>query len=215
MTKKLFVIAVVLSLTALPAAAEEGTGDAVTLWGVFFNNPGACSDGVCGEDDVFGDPGPPQTAVVFLSGQRISSNGRASYGASYGEGSTVGALPLPTNSLIDAQSAEIHLVLRTHGRYLPELADEQITTFGGGCDVQTCEDVQGAVFRPQDADASGRQTSKVVRFSDGAEISDAWATLWREADGIRVAIHTRYRGSGSAITLEPNLDRRRDGAGIK
>ena len=191
MTKKLFLFAIALVLTALPAAAGDTTGDAVTLWGVYFNNPGACSDGMCGEDDIFGDPGPPMTAVVMLGGQRIQSNGRASYGASYGEGSTIGSLPLPTRTLVDAQSAEIHLVLRTHGKYLPELADEQVTTFGGGCDVQTCEDIQFAIFRPQDADANGHQTSEVRRFSDGAAVPGAWATLWREADGIRVALHTR------------------------
>lgn len=193
MTGRHCMIPLVLVLATLPALAEDATGDAVTLWGVYFNNPGACSDGVCGEDDIFVDPVSPRTAVIFLAGQRIQSNGRASYGASYGEGSTVGALPLPTRTLEDSQNAEIHLVLRTHGKYLPALADEQITTFGGGCDVQACEDVQFAVFRPQDADANGRQTSPVRRFADGAQVSGAHATLWREADGIRVALETRHQ----------------------
>ena len=192
-TKKLILILLVLGLAAVPAAAEDNTGDAVTLWGVYFNNPGACSDGACGEDDIFVDPVPPMTAVAFLGGQRIQSNGRASYGASFGEGSTVGALPFPTTTLVDAQAAEIHLVLRSHGKYLPELADEQLTTFGGGCDVQECADIQFAVFRPGDADADGRQTTEVRHFADGTVVAGARATLWREADGIRVALHTRTR----------------------
>ena len=30
------------------------------------------------------------------------------------------------------------------------------------------------------------QTTEVRRFADGAAVAGAWATLWREADGIRV-----------------------------
>lgn len=77
LTRKLVLLAIVLSLAALPAAADKPTGDAMTLWGVFFNNPGACSDGMCGEDDIFADPGPPRTAVVLLGVQRIPPSGRA------------------------------------------------------------------------------------------------------------------------------------------
>ena len=198
MTKKITLTLSLLFLFATAAVAQDGLAEkkrprptALTLWGVLFNEPQNCSDGVCGEDDLFVDPLPPRTSVVFLSGQRVPANGRLAYGASYGEGSTVGALPLPTLGLEDADAAEVHLILRTHGRYIPGLADEQITSFDGGCDVQTCEDLQFAVFRPADADPNGVQTTTVQRFSDGSSIHGAWATIWREADGIRVAIHSR------------------------
>ena len=187
MFHKILMTALFLALLTLPATAQT---DSVTLWGVFFNNPGACSDGVCGEDDIFVDPVPPRTAVVFLSGQRVPANGVASFGGGFGEGSTLGALPLPVTTLEDAQHAEIHLVVRTHGDFLPGIADDQITSFGGGCDVQECGDIQFAIFRPEDADANGRQTTVVRRFSDGAAVTGAWATLIREADGIRAALHT-------------------------
>ena len=32
-------------------------GAAYTVWMVVFNNPAACSDGICGEDDVLPPPG--------------------------------------------------------------------------------------------------------------------------------------------------------------
>ena len=41
--------------------------------------------------------------------------------------------------------AEIHAVLRTHGPVIADALEGQMTTFGGSCDVQECEDVQGAV----------------------------------------------------------------------
>lgn len=198
MLKKAFLFLALASMVSLSVSAEESVAwqggfskSAVTLWGVFFNEPEDCSDGVCGEDDIFVDPVAPMTSVTFLAGQRTRAFGRLAFGASYGEGSTIGALPFPALGLFDADAAEVHLIIRTHGRYIPGIADEQITTFDGGCDVATCEDLQFAIFRPADADPSGKQTTKVFRFSDLGEVPGAWATIWRESDGIRVAIHSR------------------------
>lgn len=183
-------VTVVLFLClSFEASAGSGQGDdAFTMWGVFFNDPSMCS-GECGEDDLFG---PAMTSVVFLTGQRVQSNGRASFAASYGEGSTVGALFGP--GLLDSDAAEVHLIVRSHSRFQTSLADAQITTVDGGCDdspgfpASLCEDLQFAVFL---ADGNTHQTVSVFRFSDGSQVKNAWASIWREADGIRVALHTR------------------------
>lgn len=189
----LFLLALSAVLPPVPALAQDsGNGDsAFTLWGVVFNEPEDCSGGICDDDDVFSDPVSPMTAVLFLAGQRVQSNGRLAFGASLPEGATLGALPFPADSLFDADAAEVHLILRTHGDYLPGIADEQISSFGGGCEVQACEDLQFAVFRPQDVGPDGSQTTVVRRFSDGSAVAGAWATIQRETDGVVVTLHSR------------------------
>jgi hypothetical protein len=50
--------------------------------------------------------------------------------------------------LTDAASAEIHLVVRSHGSAAlddPAMLEAQTSTFMGGCETLGCEDVQFAV----------------------------------------------------------------------
>jgi len=57
-------------------------------------------------------------------------------------------------------SAEVHIVLRSHGPAIPGIIDEQISTFEGGCiiffdpfteipdDVGECGDIEFAIHPP-------------------------------------------------------------------
>jgi hypothetical protein len=45
-------------------------------------------------------------------------------------------------------SAEVHLVIRTHGGHLPTLVDDQIGSFEGGCGVNPCVDEQFSIHMP-------------------------------------------------------------------
>ncbi|ANM30746.1 hypothetical protein ABI59_15915 [Acidobacteria bacterium Mor1] len=194
--KKLILTALTLALafTAVSAQQIPQAGDAYTLWAVIFNAPDKCSDGVCNEDDVFVNPVAPETAVVYLSGLRVPASGVISLGGSYAVGQTYGALPFPATTIYDTETAEIHLVLRSHGKFLPAVADAQITTFGEGCVTQECQDMQFAVFQPGLQDENGEQQSAVLRFADFGAVPLAWATLYREEEGFRVAIHTDLSG---------------------
>ena len=180
-------------LVATPILAGSGNGDdAFTIWMAVFNNPGACD---VPNDCGLGDLGPAaQAALAYFAGGRVQSNGRASFAASYGEGSTVGALFSTTATgavLVDAAAAEIHFIVRSHGRFRDELADLQLTIVGGGCDVQFCDDLQAAAFSVTGDD---HQTTDVHLFADASvQIKGASASLWREGDGIRAVIHTRVR----------------------
>ncbi|MCK4977374.1 MAG: hypothetical protein KAS36_10635 [Anaerolineales bacterium] len=138
--------------------SELDQNAAYTIWWVVFNNPGDCSS-PCGEDDIFdgngdlmnvddgtfGTPGV-NVSVVFATGHVVGKNGVGNFGAGLREGKTSGALFGP--GLVDAQGAEIHLIVRTHGELIPGMVNEQISTFGGGCGVNDCVDPQFAVFVP-------------------------------------------------------------------
>jgi hypothetical protein len=130
---------------------------AYTIWWVVFNLPENCS-APCNLDDLFinGDPAlgmnwtaidAAQISLLWAAGHVTGSNGTGNFGASLAKGRVTGEL-LFGPGLIDARTAEIHLVARTHGSPIPGLIKEQIHTFGGGCEINYCEDQQYSIHLP-------------------------------------------------------------------
>lgn len=150
-------------------------GDAVTLWWVIFNEPQNCSDGVCGENDIFNfdeneelvlneDASMPlnfeglasaQIAIARADGHVIDVDGDAVFQGFLPAGGFA-TEDLMGLGLVDALKAEVHLVVRTHGQAIPGQVDEMINTFNGGCSDafpnEPCEDIQFAVFPPSSLD---------------------------------------------------------------
>ncbi len=50
--------------------------------------------------------------------------------------------------LIDSLAAEVHLIVRSHGEMIPMAMPAQINSFGGGCVINVCVDVQAAIHLP-------------------------------------------------------------------
>ena len=141
-------------------------GHAISIWWVIFNNPEAC-DGDCGIEDLFVDfpddltPNPDvNPAVMSGGGNVVGRSGRAGFAAHLNEGQITNEHPLFMDGpgLTDARGAEIHLVVRSHGPMVPAQMPGQISTFGGGCEVNLpagtvpeaigeCADLQFAVFK--------------------------------------------------------------------
>jgi len=128
-------------------------GHAHTIWFVAFNDPGACSDGICDVQDVLANRGVP--AVRFGAGHVIGDSGQANFGGHLAVGNTGGppcaagpALGSCGPGLLDARTAVVHLVIRTHGAAIPELVNDQISSFNGGCPPNACANVQFAEHRP-------------------------------------------------------------------
>lgn len=133
-----------VSLTLNTSGLEPGS--AVTVWWVVFNNPGACA-GDCDGTDL----GNPNVAgdVIYGAGHVVGGNGTANFAAHLNEGDSGGSLfPQPSPGLIDAETAEIHIVVRSHGPAIPGMIDEQIHTVNGGCPPNVCEDIQFAIYQP-------------------------------------------------------------------
>ncbi len=151
-------------------------GDAVTMWWVVFNEPQKCSDGECGENDVFNlddkedfvlndDGSPPfnqagieaaQISINYADGHVIDEGGAAKFGGQLPVGDTTRADIGP--GLLDPMKAEIHIVLRSHQQAIPGQVDEMIYTVNGGCAAEfpnlPCEDVQFSVFKAPAAPAN-------------------------------------------------------------
>lgn len=119
---------------------------AYTVWWVIWNDPSECSDD-CGEDDI----GVTGNSVFHAGGFVTGTDGTANVnvhvdGGDIGDGVQV----LIPGGLAESNGfgAEIHLVIRSHGRVRKGLAADQISTVEGACDVNNCFDHQGAVFMP-------------------------------------------------------------------
>lgn len=118
---------------------------AYTVWWVIFNNPEFCVD-AC---DV-GDLGISEVnaSSFWATGEIVGDDNGGIFNAQLRENQ----LPLGEdqvlfgNGLTDSFDAEIHLVARTHGDLIPDLVEQQITTFNGGCPPNDCQNVQFAVF---------------------------------------------------------------------
>ncbi len=129
---------------------EDG---AYTNWWVNFNDPKKCETPcACGSDADFEDPdliAAIGIGVFYATGRVVDEWGQADFAANI----AYGALPdgddqVPFGPGFDnpiEPGAEIHLVVRTHGKPVRGRLEEQLNSFGGACDVRDCEDVQFAV----------------------------------------------------------------------
>lgn len=152
-------------------------GHAHTLWYAVFNAPENCSDGACGDDDVFADPSDhsagfnaaqiatTRVSVVWAGAGAVANPaGRLKLDGALGTGEVPagqgqvaigrgedGALvPLGVvTGLEDPHGAVIIAIVQDHGAAHadPELLERQLTTFQGACNPE-CEDVQIAVHVP-------------------------------------------------------------------
>lgn len=125
-------------------ASDLVAGDAVTMWWVVFQNPGACSAPGCGAEDLF---------AAGVNGGLFRADGRVVGGA--GRAAFTGKLETGTVSLFvpnvftETTGAEIHIVLQTHGAAEAdrEALEAQLSAPGAGCNP-ACADTHFAVFLP-------------------------------------------------------------------
>jgi hypothetical protein len=139
------------------STADLDAGAAYTVWWVIFNNPEHCLDG-CGLDDIMNPDrrAATQVAVGFAAGHVVSQKGTGNFSArlavgdlsGFGDGLDVTPPPPFGPGLLDPMGAEVHLVIRTHGRQIPTLVDDQISSFEGGCGINPCVDKQFSVHLP-------------------------------------------------------------------
>ena len=131
--------------------SELTPGYAYTLWIIPFNKPEDCarildpanpvlslacrSDELLPFTDGYGD-------VIYGAGHVVGGSGKGNFSAHLNNGD-IGRFG---NGLIDAQGAEVHIVVRCHGPADPGRISEQIHTFEVGCEV--CADVWFGIFLP-------------------------------------------------------------------
>jgi hypothetical protein len=152
-------------ITSTVEAENLVPGNAHTIWFVVFNNPAACSDGVCGEDDIFTGPDLNEEGIVAAqigignaTGNVAKADGTAEFGAVLRPGdyaATGHQLLFPAGLEGDAllldgntMGAEVHIIVQDHGqaRGGPQLLN-QLTYVETGC-TPYCEDIQFSEHQP-------------------------------------------------------------------
>ena len=147
-------VRILLNTTGIP---EE---QALTLWWIIFNNPSACASSPCGEPDLFL---PEVEADVLYAAGSVVTQGRAEFSATLRENDNSGSIAhlfeMPgAPGMVDAEKAEVHLVVRSHGPIIPDLLDRQLGSYEGGCEVELtpgempdregeCSDIQFSVHQ--------------------------------------------------------------------
>ncbi len=131
--------------TALLVTSPEGAsmhlstkdltpGNAVTIWFVALQNPHLCEKNPCTPFEAMGMP-EMETVAVNGGGTVVPADGRIEVSAHLPTGT------VPTNlfetDFVSPETAEYHLVIHDHGPLIPELAADMLSSFRGGCTLES------------------------------------------------------------------------------
>ena len=125
-------------------------GTVATAWIVVFNNPAECATNPCGATDI---PNPAVQGLLMNGGGKIvGTDGTANFGGFRTVGDTTGIFggTAPAGFFFP-MTAEIHLVVRTHGAAIlndANVLNQQLTSFNGGCPPNTCVTIQTSIHQP-------------------------------------------------------------------
>jgi len=141
-------------------------GYVYTIWWVIWNKPENCTvPGACSDAD-FAIADMVEVEVLAGTGIKADASGTATFIATLNENDITGSYNAPfglpaAGGLQDAQLAEVHIVLRSHGPAIAGQINAQLTTYEGGCttffdpftevpDAEgECGDIQAAIHQPK------------------------------------------------------------------
>ncbi|MDH3620101.1 MAG: hypothetical protein OER91_04370 [Gammaproteobacteria bacterium] len=92
-----------------------------SVWWIIFNNPNGCvggGEGVCTGADVY-PGGPADAGVINASGFVTGTDGTGYFVGELETGPAPSGMPCCFGQLNDSVSAEIHIVVQTHGPGVP------------------------------------------------------------------------------------------------
>jgi len=190
---------------------------ATTIWIVVFNNPEECAGGpgACGGSDL-GNPDVDGT-VIAGGAYNVGPQGLANFQGHLAEGVPPAGIqvnvPAGTfdGGLVDPHQAEIHLVVRGHGKPIPGQAVTQFTTFEPGASPG---DQQAVIFPPVKGRAAALsqrwlrplrvqpRSSGRCPWERSASLSALWSWKGRERPAER-AWRAKEKGLGGAAARTP------------
>ena len=92
------------------------------------------------------DQNPAEASLLWATGTVVGDDGTANFHARLLRRFSLGEV-LFGPRLTNAKGAEVHLVVRTHGKVLPDAIAGQVSSFGLGCNPE-CANVQAAIHKP-------------------------------------------------------------------
>lgn len=109
-------------------------GNAVTIWFVALQQPQLCTKNPCTPVEAMGMP-EMETVAVNGGGTVVPADGMIDVSAHL----PVGAVPtnLFETDFVAPETAEYHLVIHDHGPLIPELAADMLSSYRGGCTLDS------------------------------------------------------------------------------
>jgi hypothetical protein len=150
--------------------AQLEPGNVHTIWWVIINNPEACSTSPCTAQDILANTEAVDAEITYGGGQIADENGLAAFSAELAAGDVPN--PWYGNGFNNPLGAEIHIVINDHGPEIPELSDNMLNTYRGGC---TDESLPGAF--PDTAKADGEPGPNTCRLVQNAIFQQASTEL--------------------------------------
>lgn len=121
--------------------------DATTVWLCGWNDPSVCVNGpgTCGSDPADLEFDVRGAFCIWGGAGIVDARGRLDV-TGFGVARRRQIVDVLFGAFTDSRAAEINLVVKSHGSQLLDALYEQLTSFGGGCDVNECSEVQIAIF---------------------------------------------------------------------
>lgn len=128
-------------------AAGLVPGTVATSWIAVFNTPAGCFTNPCGMPDFANSNA--HSALINTGGVVVGADGKATFGGFRAVGDTAGVFNGTFGRLIFPLTAEIHMVVRTHGVAStdPAVLALQLTTPNGGCPPNTCTNIHISIHQ--------------------------------------------------------------------
>lgn len=120
---------------AMHLASKDLTpGNAVTIWFVAVQNPELCEKNPCSPFEAMGKP-EMNTVAVNGGGTVVAEDGTVEVSAYLPVG--MAETNLFETEFTEPETSEYHLVIHDHGPLIPELAADMLSSFRGGCTLES------------------------------------------------------------------------------
>ncbi len=136
-------------------------GHVHTLWFVVINDPAACEGENCTSKDVLKRTEIVNADAGYAGGVIVGEDGTASFNWHQPEGQLSGGWF--GNGMVDAETAEIHLVVNDHGPVINGRVDAMLTSYRDACSDDSIPAPMPAAARAQGE--PGPNTCRLVQFT--------------------------------------------------
>ena len=137
-------------------------GNVNTIWFVVVNSPEKCeTPHACTSKDVLKRTDAVNADVTGGAGVIVAEDGTATFNWHQSEGAMTTSWF--TDGLIDADSAEIHLVINDHGPLIEGREESMLTTYRDGCTEESIPGPMPATARAQGE--AGPNACRLMQFA--------------------------------------------------
>jgi hypothetical protein len=120
-------------------AQELKPGHVYTIWFIIVNDPSACDTTPCTGADFILNSEAVQSDVVYGAGHVVGDSGQSTFSGHIAAGELANSWY--GHGFTNPRGAEIFLTLNDHGPMIPELVNDMLSTYRGGCTDESLPEI--------------------------------------------------------------------------